>query len=141
MRVNDDPLSVFKREVQREKADLNEDEQDQNADANGDSAAATITHKLGQNDPLADFHKLEVLMLSRNEFETWDQRKLKIFAQFKAQTDGREIIIDERRDRDTDRIIRMGQGKSRMDQLQTTSTSKGGVSSRAQMMSAQDFTN
>jgi len=45
-----------------------------------DSAATTITHKLGQADPLADFHKLEFLMLSRQEFETWEAKKLKIFA-------------------------------------------------------------
>ena len=42
-------------------------------------------------------------------------KKLKIFATFKLQTDSREIIIDERRDRDTDRVIRLGKGKSRMD--------------------------
>jgi len=54
-------------------------------------------------------------MINRNEFENWEQKKLKIFAQFKSRTDNREIIIDERRDRDTDRVIRLGKGKSRMD--------------------------
>lgn len=82
---------------------------------NDDMAAATITHKLGQQDPLADFHKLEVMMLNRHEFEAWESKKLKIFARFKNQTDDAEIIIDERRDRDTERVIRMGKGKSRMD--------------------------
>ena len=48
-----------------------------------DQAGATISHKLGQNDPLADFHKLEVMMLNRNEFESWESKKLKIFATFK----------------------------------------------------------
>ena len=86
-----------------------------NEDKGDEMAAATITHKLGQKDPLADFHKLEVMMLNRNEFETWESKKLKIFATFKLQTDSREIIIDERRDRDTDRVIRLGKGKSRMD--------------------------
>lgn len=99
---------------------------------------ATISHKLGQHDPLADFHKLEVMMVNRNEFETWDSKKLKIFAQFKVQTEAREIIIDERRDRDTDRVIRLGKGKSRMDQLEL----KGKSSSKGmQMMTAQEFTN
>jgi len=64
---------------------------------------------------LADFHKLENLMLNRTEFETWEAKKLKIFATFKTMTDGQEIIIDERKDRDTDRVIRYGKGKSRMD--------------------------
>jgi len=54
-------------------------------------------------------------MLSRTEFETWEAKKLKIFAVFKNMTDGQEIIIDERKDRDTDRVIRLGKGKSRMD--------------------------
>jgi len=75
---------------------------------------------------LADFHKLEVMMINRNEFENWEQKKLKIFAQFKSRTDNREIIIDERRDRDTDRVIRLGKGKSRMDQLEL----KGKTSSK-----------
>lgn len=100
---------------------------------------ATITHKLGVQDPLADFHKLESLMLSRSEFETWEAKKLKIFAQFKSKTDGQDIVIDERRDRDTDRVIRYGKGKSRMDQLELKSNP---TSSKAvQMLSAQEFTN
>lgn len=72
-------------------------------------------------------------MLNRTEFETWDSKKLKIFAAFKLQTESREIIIDERRDRDTDRVIRLGKGKSRMDQLEL----KGKSSSKGmQMMTA-----
>jgi hypothetical protein len=58
-------------------------------------------------------------MLNRHEFESWEGKKLKIFAQFKSQTDDQDIIIDERRDRDTDRVIRLGKGKSRMDQLES----------------------
>jgi hypothetical protein len=56
-------------------------------------------------------------MVARNEFESWESKKLKIFQQFKIITDHREIVIDERRDRDTDRILKMGVGKSRLDQL------------------------
>jgi len=98
-----------------------------------DQAGATISHKLGQNDPLADFHKLEVMMLNRNEFESWESKKLKIFATFKIKTDSTDIVIDERRDRDTDRVIRLGKGKSRMDQLEL----KGKGSSKGmQMMTA-----
>ena len=88
---------------------------------------------------MADFHKLEVMMINRNEFENWEAKKLKVVAQFKAFTDDQEIIIDERRDKDTDRVIRYGKGKSRMDQLEVR-TSKS--SSRgAQLISAQEFTN
>ena len=76
-------------------------------------------------------------MLNRNEFESWESKKLKIFATFKIKTDSTEIVIDERRDRDTDRVIRLGKGKSRMDQLEL----KGKGSSKGmQMMTAQEFT-
>jgi hypothetical protein len=40
-------------------------------------------------------------------------------------TDGAEIMIDERRDRDTDRVIRYGKGKSRMDQLEFKAVKPG----------------
>ncbi len=78
-------------------------------------------------------------MVARNEFESWESKKLKIFQQFKIITDHREIVIDERRDRDTDRILKMGVGKSRLDQLQLKDPSK--QSSRGvQMLSASEFT-
>ena len=105
------------------------------ADGQDAAAAATISHKLGQHNPLEDFHKLEVMMLNREEFETWDQKKLKIFAQFKDLTDGADIMIDERRDRDTDRVIRYGKGKSRMDQLEFKAP-KSSSSRAAQTLSA-----
>ena len=81
--ARDDPLTQMRNE-EREKQ-LNESgEQAEAAEAkDANDAQATITHKLGQHDPLADFHKLEVMMLNRTEFETWDSKKLKIFAQFK----------------------------------------------------------
>jgi hypothetical protein len=108
---------------------FDDDVEEIDAEDNDEMAAATITHKLGQQDPLADFHKLEVMMLNRHEFEAWESKKLKIFAKSKNQTDGAEIIIDERRDRDTERVIRLGKGKSRMDQLELkgnkSSSSKG----------------
>ena len=72
-------------------------------------------------------------MLSRAEFESWEAKKLKIFAQFQFLTDDQEIIIDERRDRDTDRVIRFGKGKSRMDQLELK---KASSSSKVQMITA-----
>ena len=49
------------------------------------------------------------------DFESWEAKKLKILAVFKPQTENYEIVIGENRDRDIDRPIRMGKGKSRMD--------------------------
>jgi hypothetical protein len=145
VRINEDPLHIIKREAANEQPVIDEpdsDEEDQIDTAQNGGASATISHLLGQADPLADFHKLENLMLARTEFETWEQKKLRIFAAFKEKTDGREIIIDERRDRDTDRTIRMGKGKSRLDQLELKghAAAKAGMSKNAQTMSAQDFT-
>ena len=44
-----------------EEKDFNEADSDNDGrkEDNEDSAATTITHKLGQADPMADFHKLE----------------------------------------------------------------------------------
>jgi hypothetical protein len=59
--VRENPLSNESDNYQRH------EEEEEPLQKNGelDSAATTITHKLGQHDPLADFHKLENLMLSR----------------------------------------------------------------------------
>ena len=64
----------------QEKEDDSENEDEIIEGGEDASVAATITHKLGQADPLADFHKLEVMMLNRHEFESWEAKKLKIFA-------------------------------------------------------------
>ena len=125
IQIREDPLASLRGDDDRN--DIKR-EDDGDEDNNDDTLATTIPHKLGQNDPRADFHKLEGQMLNREEFETWEAKKLKIFAQFKLQTDDQEIIIDERRDRDTDRVIRFGKGKSRMDQLEqkaSKSSSRG----------------
>ena len=139
--LRDDPLSqITTNNVEIEKFENENFGKDDEDNVPDDKAGTTITHKLGQHDPLADFHKLENLMLNRTEFETWEAKKLKIFATFKTMTDGQEIIIDERKDRDTDRVIRYGKGKSRMDQLEIKS--KGASSNKGvQMISAQEFTN
>ena len=49
------------------------------------------------------------------DFESWEAKKVKILAVFKPQTDNYEIIIGDNRDKDIDRPIRLGKGKSRMD--------------------------
>lgn len=63
---------------------------------------------------MSDFANMDNATL---DFETWETKKLKIFLMFQSLTDDQEIMIDERKDRNTDRILRMGTGKSRIDML------------------------
>lgn len=77
IQIREDPLAALRGDDDQN--DLKR-EDDGDEDNNDDTLATTISHKLGQNDPLADFHKLEVQMLNREEFETWEAKKLKIFA-------------------------------------------------------------
>ena len=122
------------------KDDENDMYDPEGANNDNDTLAASITHNLGQADPLADFHKLEVMMINRHDFESWESKKLKVFAKFQSINEGKEIIIDERRDRDTDRVIRLGKGKSRMDQLEVKTSKTGSSSRNMQMISASEFT-
>lgn len=58
---------------------------------------------------------------------------------FKALTDDKDIMIDERKDRNLERPIRMGQGKSRIELLEK----KGGsapTDPHGTMISAKEFT-
>ena len=50
----------MKREHAAQRADSDAYEPDQTNTGGDDKVAASISHKLGQADPLADFHKLEV---------------------------------------------------------------------------------
>jgi hypothetical protein len=49
------------------------------------------------------------------DFESWEAKKIKILAQFASQTEGYEVIIGENKDKDIDRPIRYGKGKSRLE--------------------------
>ena len=73
------------------------------------------------------------------DFESWEVKKLKIFAMFQGLTDDLDVMIDERRDRNIDRPIKYGQGKSRLEMLNLkpgqTSTTPTGT-----MYSAKEFT-
>ena len=73
------------------------------------------------------------------DFETWEAKKVKILAVFKPQTENQEIVLGDGRPKDDiDRPIRMGTGKSRLDQLErraTTSRSHQGT-----LITAKDFT-
>jgi len=42
------------------------------------------------------------------DFENWEIKKLKIFAHFSKYNDDQQIMIDERRDKNLDRPIRLG---------------------------------
>lgn len=57
------------------------------------------------------------------DFESWEAKKIKILAVFKPQTENQEVVIGDNRDRDIDRPIRLGKGRSRMDQLEKKTTS------------------
>lgn len=73
------------------------------------------------------------------DFETWEAKKIKILEVFSPQTENQDIVIgDGRRDHDIDRPIRMGKGKSRLDQLET----KKGPARTAQgtLITAREFT-
>mmetsp|Transcript_86810 Transcript_86810/g.119530 ORF Transcript_86810/g.119530 Transcript_86810/m.119530 type:complete len:153 (-) Transcript_86810:433-891(-) len=94
-----------------------------------------IDSRVKKIDPLAEFNIDSGKTL---DFESWNTKKDKIFAFFKQLNDGNDIIIDERRDRDLDRPIRLGKGKSRMDQLAPKSGKSS--SSTGQTISAQEFT-
>lgn len=66
-----------------------------------------IEDKIKEFDPLSDFADLENPQTL--DFESWDAKKLKIFAMFKALTDGAEIGYDlSGKGKEIDKAIRMG---------------------------------
>lgn len=73
------------------------------------------------------------------DFETWEVKKLKIFAMFKKITDATGVMIDERRDRNLDRPIRMGQGKSRMELVENKGKAMS-ATPEGTVISAKEFT-
>ena len=72
------------------------------------------------------------------DFESWEAKKLKIFAMFKALTDGQEIGYDlSGKGKEIDKAIRMGQGKNRQGALDAK-TAKNNP--HTTMISAKEFT-
>jgi len=99
----------------------------------GNMASRRVT--LGQKDPLAEYKQFEKEK-ELSDFEVWDAKKLKIMEAYSKKTEGTEVMIGAGADKDIDRPIRMGQSKSRLDQLeQKTSSTKAGT-----LISARDFT-
>ena len=81
--------------------------------------------------------------VNTGEFENWESKKEKILDVFRPQTENLEIGLgDGKRGADVDRAIRLGTGKSRLDQLEkkggtATTTTK---TSHGTLISAKDFT-
>jgi hypothetical protein len=81
--------------------------------------------------------------VNTGEFENWESKKEKILDVFRPQTENLEIGLgDGKRAGDVDRAIRLGTGKSRLDQLEkkgatATTTTK---TSHGTLISAKDFT-
>ena len=77
------------------------------------------------------------------EFENWESKKEKILDVFRPQTENLEIGLgDGKKNDDVERQLRMGKGKSRLDQLEkkggqstTTTSTRHGT-----LISAKDFT-
>lgn len=94
-----------------------------------------ITSKLKAIDPLADFADME--NPSNQDFETWEAKKLTIFSMFKEITDSQDIVLDDGKGKgNVTRPMRMGQGKSRLDQLEQQAKAGGAQ----QTISAKEFT-
>ena len=81
----------------------------------GDKESSTTRH--GKHDPIAEYLEKERKAL---EPITWEKRKTEIMESYKkaAGYGSMEIFMNEGGDRDLERPIRLGQGKSRLDQLQ-----------------------
>ena len=74
------------------------------------------------------------------EFESWEAKKHKILEIFAPQTENAEIVLGDKRETDIDRPIRMGKGKSRMDQLDKKGPAPGQRQGTGTLITAKDFT-
>ena len=78
--AREDPLSHFKREHAEARLQAQSDALDENIDPSSKKEnEQPAFSKLGDHDPLADFKNLEETMVARNDFESWESKKLKIF--------------------------------------------------------------
>ena len=71
---------------------LDKKEDNEGENMNGELEDGGIEDKLQAFDPLADFADLENPQTL--DFESWEGKKLKIFAMFKTLTDGQDIGYD-----------------------------------------------
>ena len=68
------------------------------------------------HDPLQEYLKQE--SAKQYDFEPWEIKKDRIMEKFEKVNENMEVIMNEGGDKDIDRPIRLGKGKSRMDQLE-----------------------
>lgn len=87
---------------------------------------------------LAEFADMENASL---DFESWEAKKVKIFSMFQSMTEDLEVMIDERKDRNIDRPIKYGQGKSRLEMLNMKPGTATANTPTGTMYSAKEFTN
>lgn len=52
------------------------------------------------------------------ELDTWESKRDKIMIQFEKENTGMEVYLNEGGDRNIERPIRLGKGRSRLDQLE-----------------------
>ena len=52
---------------------------------------------------------------SKLDFESWESKKVRIFAMFRQLTEGEDICIDDGKKQDINKKITMGQGKNRLE--------------------------
>lgn len=50
--------------------------------------------------------------------DTWESKRDKIMIQFEKENTGMEVYLNEGGDRNIERPIRLGKGRSRLDQLE-----------------------
>lgn len=72
------------------------------------------------------------------ELSVWQLNRIAVMKDFEREFGDMEVFLNEGRDRDIDRPIRMGKGRSRLDQLEKKKTEKG---SKIASITADEFQN
>lgn len=86
-----------------------------------------------KNDALSEYLEKE-----KTEYDplTWEERRVQISQNFKTEFGGMEVFLNEGGDRDLDRPIRLGKGRSRLDQL---TQKKGARGQKIASITAEEF--
>lgn len=75
---------------------------------------------------------------NKEEISIWEQKRIKIMKDFNREFGDMEVFINEGGEKDIDRPVRMGKGRSRLDQLEKKKHSRG---SKIASISADEFQN
>jgi hypothetical protein len=73
--------------------------------------------------------------LPKDETSIWQQKRAKIMKDFEREFGDMEVFLNEGGDKDIDRPIRMGKGRSRLDQLEK----KKGKGAKIASITADEF--